>query len=136
MRWNKTKIDAKKEYFRKERNEKKGKFTEFTVRMYYCIYKKCSDNKTDNCKASEVSSYKVKYKIYEGFYDGKPDHDNKSVIDDCVKHLNEMGYIQFKKENNIWIIYLKKPLDFLLEGEHDIYMNDYGIDYKTIFVNL
>lgn len=130
MRWNKTKIDARKAYFRKERSEKKGKFTEFTVRMYYCIYKKCSDNKTDNCKASEVSSYKVKYKIYEGFYNGKSDHDNKIVIDDCVKHLKEMDYIQFKKENNIWIIYLKKPLDFLLENEHDRYMNDYGIDYE------
>jgi len=38
-----------------------------------------------------------------------------------------MGYIQFKKENEIWVIYLKRPLDFLLDGEHEAYLEKYEI---------
>lgn len=133
MKWTQDKIRNKINYFKQERIEKRGKFTEFVVRMYYCIYKQCTTNNSICCRASEVSSYKVKYKIYEGFYDGKPDHDNKSVIDDCVKHLKEMGYIQFRKESDVWMIYLRRPLDFLLDGEHEAYLEKYDIKDEIEF---
>lgn len=125
--WDKEKIENQRLYFANERIEKRGKFTEFVVRSYYCICKSCSINDGISCRASEVSAYKIKFVIYEGFYDGVPDHDNKSVIDDCIKHLKLMNYIKFKKLNDVWMIYLNKPLDFLLEGEHNNYLEKYKI---------
>ena len=78
----------------------RGKFTEFVVRAYYCIYKACANNDGKCCFANDVSARKIKGIIYEGFYDGVPDHDNKEVFDDCIYHLKSMNYIKFKKEND------------------------------------
>lgn len=127
MKWSDEKIESKRQYFLQQRKEPTGNFTEFVVRVYFSVYKKCSENKNNLCKSSDVSSYKIKYIVYEGVYGGQPDHDNRGVIDDCMKHLKEMHYIGFKKENDAWYIYIKKKLDFLLEGEHEFYKNKYGI---------
>lgn len=133
MFWTKEQINKKKEYFKEERIEKKGKFTEFVVRTYYCIYKECSLNNGECCNAKNISPYKIKYIIYNGFYNNIPDHDYKNVIDDCIKHLKLMKYIKFKKENEIWMIYLNKPLDFLLNGEHEYYLKKYNIEKPVYF---
>jgi len=127
MKWPDEKIEGKRQYFLQQRKEPTGKFTEFVVRVYYSIYKKCSENENGICRSSDVSSYKIKNVVYEGIYDGQPDHDNKSVIDDCMKHLKEMHYIGFKKENDVWYIYIKRQLDFLLEGEHEFYKHKFEI---------
>lgn len=127
MHWTNEKIQNKKAYFQGERTEKRGKFTEFVVRTYYCIYKACANNNGKCCLASNVSARKIKSIIYEGFYDGVPDHDNKAVIDDCIYHLKSMNYIKFRKENEKWVIYLNQPLDFLLELEHERYLKKYEI---------
>lgn len=135
MFWDKEKIDYKKNYFKNERTEKKGKFTEFVVRTYYCIYKACSLNNGRCCEAKSVSPHKIKYVIYDGFYNNTPDHDFKNVIDDCFKHLKLMKYIKFKKVNDIWMIYLNKPLDFLPDGEHENYIKKYNIINPVFFLS-
>lgn len=126
--WTKEKIQSKKDYFRAQRSIKTGKFTEFTVRVYYCIYKACVSNNSRSCLANESNAYKINKIVYEGFYGGKPDHGSQGIIDDCKKYLKEMGYIKYKKENDKWYINIISPLDFLLEGEHEFYMSKYGID--------
>jgi len=127
MKWSDEKIEIKRRYFLQQRKEPTGKFTEFVVRLYYNIYKKCSEDVNNLCIGSDVSSYRIKYIIYEGIYGGQPDHDNKSVIDDCMKHLKEMQYIGFRKDSDVWYIYIKRQLDFLLIGEHEYYKNKYEI---------
>lgn len=127
MFWSNEKIQKKREYFKTERTEKRGKFTEFVVRTYYCIYKACSINNGRSCLASDVSANKIKFIIYEGFYEGTPDHDNRSVIEDCKNHLKHMNYIKFRNENEKWMIYINRPLDFLLDNEHESYMRKYNI---------
>ena len=79
MFWDKEKIEKQRDYFAIERVEKRGNFTEFVVRTYYCIYKACSLNDGKCCSASEISAYRIKYIIYDGIYD-TPDHAYKSVI--------------------------------------------------------
>lgn len=127
VKWDEEKIEKQKNYFMNERREKKGKFTEFTVRVYYNICLECSKNDFISCKSKSIRAHKIKYDIYNGIYD-KPDHASENVIDDCVKHLKLMKYIKFRKINSEWYIYLNKPLDFLLEGEHERYMNKYKIE--------
>jgi len=134
MSWTNEKIQNKKAYFKNERIEKRGKFTEFVVRAYYCIYKACANNDGKCCFANDVSARKIKGIIYEGFYDGVPDHDNKAVIDDCVYHLKSMNYIKFKKENEKWVIYLNQPLDFLLVHEHESYLNKFEITKEVKYL--
>lgn len=135
MFWTSDQIDRKKEYFRKNRIETNGKFTEFVVRTYYCIYKECSLNNGMCCEAKSVSPYKIKHIIYHGFHNNIPDHDFKNVIDDCIKNLKLMHYIKFKKENDTWMIYLNKSLDFLLEGEHERYICNYDITQPVSFLS-
>ena len=48
------------------------------------------------CLANEVSNYKIKSIIYEGFYNNQPDHDYSNVITDCKNYLVNMGYIYTK----------------------------------------
>lgn len=133
MIWSSEKIESKRYYFERERIEKRGNFTEFVVRTYYCIYKACSLNNGKCCKATSVSAYRIKDIIYDEIYN-TPDHDYKKVIDDCVHHLKSMGYIKFKKENETWMIYLNKPLNFLLNGEHERYILKYNIINPVSFL--
>lgn len=132
--WTEEQIQHQHDYFSSERTKKRGKFTELVVRTYYFIYKVCSLNDGICCKTSEASAHKIKYIIYEGFYGGIPDHDNKGVIDDCVDKLKLMKYIKFKKVNDKWMIYLNRPLDFLLEGEHETYLDKYHITNNVRFL--
>lgn len=120
--WSKDKIQHQKEYFAEQRKNSTGKFTEFVVRTYYCIYKNCAIHKSNYCLASEVNNQKIKFNIYEGFYNNQPDHDYNSVINDCKKYLIEMGYIHLENHNDRETIYLDKSLDFLLSGEHESYL--------------
>lgn len=126
-KWGPERIEKQRAYFEKERTEKKGNFTEFVVRMYYLITKACTANDGLCCDTFTVKPYKVKFEIYEGIYD-EPDHDYWRVIDDCVKYLKNMNYIKMRKSaEGRWLIYLNRPLDFLLPGEHEVYLKRYGI---------
>lgn len=127
MYWDEERIQRQRDYFAEERIEKKGNFTEFVVRTYYCIYKACTLNDGISCPASAVSPHKVKFIIYKDIYD-TPDHDYKGVIDDCIKKLKLMQYIKFRKENDKWMIYLNKALDFLLPNEHELYLEKYSVN--------
>jgi ssDNA-binding Zn-finger/Zn-ribbon topoisomerase 1 len=125
--WSKVKIQHQKEYFAEQRKNPTGKFTEFVVRTYYCIYKCCSVYKSIYCPANDVSNSKIKNIIYENFYNNQPDHDYVNVINDCKKHLTEMGYIHLEYMNGREIIFLDKTLDFLVPGEHEYYLQKYHI---------
>ncbi len=120
--WTIEKINNQKDYFKSQRIEKTGNFTEYVVRTFYCIYKACDNNKTNYCLKDDVLPKKIKYIIYEGIYD-VPDHDYSHVISNCFKTLNEMGYIEYKES----MIIIKKQLDFLLDGEHESYLEKYDI---------
>lgn len=125
--WTQEHITKMTEYFRKERMEKKGDFTEFVVRMYYLIYQACSLSEDRSCPTSDVKAYRVKDKIYEGIDDDST-ISHRSVIDDCVEHLRVMHYIRMHKSaEGTWRISLNRPLDFLLEGEHEAYLKKYNI---------
>lgn len=125
--WKKEKIDNQREYFKSQRIDKTGNFTEFVVRTFYCIYKACDNNQTNYCLEKDVEPTKIKYNIYEGVYNGVPDHDYYNVISNCFQHLSEMGYIEYKTLRYKEIIVIKKQLDFLLENEHEFYLEKYDI---------
>lgn len=128
--WSREKQEKQKEYFREQRTNKTGNFTEFVVRTYYCIYKACSINNTNYCLASEVTPYKIKNIIYEDIYGGQPDHDYNNVINNCFTHLEQLQYIHHDNSKSREYIFIDKPLDFLLEGEHEYYLKKYNIQNK------
>lgn len=128
--WPDSKIRSQKEYFSSQRKNPTGNFTEYVVRVYYCIYKCCSNNQ-GSCPIKEASNYRIKNKVYEGFYDGKPDHDYQNVIDNCKKYLVEMGYIHLEQRDNNDYFFINKPLDFLLPGEHEAYLKKYCINDQS-----
>lgn len=132
MKWSEEKIRHQKEYFAQQREKATGNFTEFVVRVYYSIYKKCAEIEDYSCKCSDVNSHKIKYIVYEGVYGGVPDHDYANVIDDCVKNLKEMGYIRFQKRDETWFFRVEKRLDFLLPGEHERYMEKFSITKQIV----
>lgn len=131
--WSMEQIERQKQYFAKERTERKGNFTEFVVRLYYCIYKACSLNDGVSCNAKAVSVYKVKDILYEGIDDDTGTL-HRGIIDDCMKHLKLMHYIKFRKVEDRWTICLNRPLDFLLEREHEAYLEKYGITEDVHFL--
>ena len=46
-----------------------------------------------------------------------------------------MRYIRMKKDDKgEWMIYLNRPLDFLLPGEHEKYLEKYGITGDVRFL--
>ena len=55
-----------------------------------------------------VSPHRIKYLIYENIYDGVTDHDYFHFISGCVNHLKLMKYIEFRKVEEKWVIYIKK----------------------------
>lgn len=119
MKWSAAKIRQKRAYFRAQREAPTGNFTEFVVRTYYCIYRCCQESGGNSCPAELVSGYRIKGEIYKGIY-AEPDHGYRGVIEDCKRHLIEMGYIHLEDDGRV--IVLDKPLDFLLPGEHEAYL--------------
>ena len=133
--WKKEKIEKQKDYFKRQRVDKTGYFTEFVVRTFYCIYKACDYNKVNYCLRKDVTPIKIRYNIYEGIYDGIPDHDYYNIINDCFHHLCEMGYIQYETICSQEIIVIKKQLDFLLKNEHKFYLKKYDIQNDIYLEN-
>lgn len=126
MRWNKEKIEKQRAYFIEQRKNPTGKFTEFVVRTYYYIYKKCLDSDKGIVRSTITYHKDLVNLVYEGIYI-EPDHMGTTVVQDCVNNLKELGYIGFKKIEDRWYIYIKNKLDFLLAGEHEEYIKKYGI---------
>lgn len=126
MRWCKEKVEKQRNYFREQRITPTGHFTEFVVRTFYYIYKKCSDAPDGLVRSNVTYSRDLVWTIYTGIYD-EPDHMGNKVVDDCVKNLKELNYIGFKRIDDIWYIFIKQQLDFLKPGEHEEYMKKYSI---------
>lgn len=116
-------------YFKEQRCNPTGKFTEMMVRTYFLIYKACSDSDTNICYDSQVGDRKICLDVYEGFYDDKPFNKVPSTVFECKKKLKSLKYIRFFKDEgtNKWMIKLQKELDFLTESEWDFYFSKYGI---------
>lgn len=115
--WSREQIERQTECFRKERTEI---FTELVVRVYYYIYKECSLNDGVSCDAKAVLWGKVRDVLYE--------------IDDYILYLKRMHYIKFRMVGDKWMIYLNRPLDFLFDGEHEEYLEDFGITGDVYFL--
>lgn len=132
--WTPEQVEKKRAYFQKERTEQEGIFTELVVRMYYLTYRAIAANGGDCCSTKEVKPYRVKDEIYEGLGD-RTTTSGRSVINDSMEHLRLMRYIRMKKDDKVeWMIYLNRPLDFLLPGEHEKYLEKYGITGDVRFL--
>ncbi len=129
--WPEAKIQSQKKYFAAQRKQPTGNFTEYVVRTYYSIYKNCSKHQSNACPAREVSNYRIRNIVYEGFYNNQPDHDYQNVIENCKKHLIEMKYIHLAQQGQDDYIFVDKPLDFLLPGEHEVYLKKFGIEERS-----
>lgn len=121
--WSNDKIDSKRAYFQKQRVNPTGRFTEFVVRTFYCIYNQCLLGQDIMCPTNQVSNKKISLSVYGGLGDNTPDHDYYNVINDCKNHLINMGYIHIENHSNIEYYVIDKHLDFLLPGEHEHYLN-------------
>ena len=130
MKWSKEKMQRQKEYFKEQRINPTGKFTEFVVRTFYFIYKACQETQNGLVKSSITNKRQLVVTVYEGIYD-EPDHMGHEVVNDCVRNLKELGYIGFRKIDDIWYIFIKKELDFLKSGEHEEYMQKFAIGDDT-----
>ena len=94
QQWDRRKIQHKWAYFYAQRRRPTGNFTEFVVRTYYIIQGACRSRGADRCPAAAVASHRIKRAVYQGIYD-QPDHEAAAVIDDCKKHLVQMGYLRW-----------------------------------------
>lgn len=130
--WDRNKIEYKRNYFKAQRENATGNFTEFVVRTYYYIYKLCSDNNSDFCYAYKLRNRDVAVAVYDGIYD-KPDHDYQNVITDCKDTMAKMGYIHFDTLESKDIIVIDRALDFLLPGEHEDYITRFAIRGTAAF---
>ena len=100
----------------------------------YLTYRAIAADGGDCCSTKEVKPYRVKDEIYEGLGD-RTTTSGRSVINDSMEHLRLMRYIRMKKDDKgEWMIYLNRPLDFLLPGEHEKYLEKYGITGEVRFL--
>lgn len=120
-----------KEYFREQRKNPTGKFTEFVVRTYYFLYEQCFQSENKMICSSVTNQRSLIDFVYKGFYE-KLDHAADSVVKDCINHLKEMSYIGFKMVDGKWMIYIKNDLDFLLPNEHEKYIGVPELKKKPI----
>lgn len=130
MRWSEEKVEKQKKYFKEQRINPTGNFTEFVVRTFYYIYRNCRESTDGLVKSNITNKKELVLTVYSGIYD-EPDHMGYEVVNDCVRNLKELGYIGFRKIENTWYIFIKKELDFLKIGEHQEYMKKYSIGDKA-----
>ena len=121
MAWTEEKILRKKEYFMEQRKNPTGNFTEFVVRSFYYIYRRCMKSQDGLVKNKILHEKELILTVYKGIYD-EPDHMADEVVEECIEYLKNMGYIGFKKKDANWYVYIKKELDFLMTGESDKYI--------------
>ncbi len=118
--WNRKKIQAKWSYFRAQRLQPTGNFTEFVVRVYYAVLACCMEGDGRSCPIRQVRNRRLSCFVYRGIYD-RPDHDYDMVLEDCKRNLLQMGYLHLSEDG--MRIFVDRPLDFLLEGEHERYLS-------------
>ena len=118
--WNRKKIQAKWSYFRAQRLQPTGNFTEFVVRVYYAVLACCMEGDGRSCPIGQVRNRRLSRFVYRGIYD-RPDHDYDMVLEDCKRNLLQMGYLHLSEDG--MRIFVDRPLDFLLEGEHERYLS-------------
>lgn len=118
--------EGRKAYFQAQRRNPTGNYTEFVVRTYYLIYQACGGRLRSAVPKQALDVRKMSYAVYDGIYD-KPDHDSSQIIGNCLKDLEKAGYLSTQQRDGGEFIRVEKPLDFLLEGEHEIYCKRFGI---------
>jgi len=111
----KEKIESKKEYIRNQLKNKNGIYSTLFVRTYYYILNCCRKNQANWCYAYSATDYIVARFAYAVVRDGRMDHMGCDIISRIKKCLSDMGYIELKKVDDIWRIYVIKELDFLDE---------------------
>lgn len=117
--WDRRKVQAKWSYFRAQRLHPTGNFTEFVVRVYYAVLACCLEGDGHSCPTGRVRNRRLSHFVYHGIYD-QPDHDYDMVLEDCKRNLVQMGYLHWNEDKTR--IFVDRPLDFLLEGEHARYL--------------
>lgn len=70
--WNRKKIQAKWSYFRAQRLQPTGNFTEFVVRVYYAVLACCMEGDGRSCPIGQVRNRRLSRFVYRGIYD-RPD---------------------------------------------------------------
>lgn len=105
--WSNEKIEHKKDVLSSQLTSGNGRFALFVIRIYKYIENECKANQSNWCYASKVNKKAINYA-----YNGPVDHMGYEVIEDVKKHLKEMGYIKYVKEDEKWKIYILKKIDF------------------------
>lgn len=118
--------NSKRAYFAAQRQQPTGNYTEFVVRVYYLTLKACGGELGGQCPVGAVRNRRGAFAVYDGIYD-HPDHESQSIIENCLGDLVKTGYLSRWREGERELLQVKKPLDFLLEGEHGAYLKKYGI---------
>ena len=116
-------------YFKEQRINPTGMFTEMMVRTYFLVYKACLESGNNCCYDYQVGDRKIYLDVYEGFYDDKPYNKIPSTVFECKKKLKKLKYIRFFKEQDTgkWMIQIQRELDFLTDQEWNYYFLKYGI---------
>lgn len=106
--WTEEQIHHQKEVLRNQLIKDSGRFAIFVLRTYRYIEWACKQNNGNWCIANKIRGKK----LISYVYDGSEDHMAKDVVEDAKDKLNKMGYIKYKKESDIWRIYILKSIDF------------------------
>lgn len=131
--WSKEKREQKRNYYRQQRINPTGNFTEYITRVYYNILK-FTYKETKICLIDNINSKKVVEDMYKGIY-VHPDHDAYNVMNNCIKELINMGYIHEEIVNNKKCIVVDRELDYLINNENENYLEKYGIKKKCNSIN-
>lgn len=116
--------NSKGAYFAAQRKNPTGHYTEFVVRVYYLTLKACGGRLGERCQVGAVKNRRGAAAVYEGIYD-RPDHQSRQILENCLVDLEKLGYLSRPEAGAF--LQVEKPLDFLLEGEHEAYLTKFGI---------
>ncbi len=125
--------ESKKDFFRQQRIHPTGSYTEYVVRTFYQIYKACRESFGTHCSVDSLDLRSLCFAVYADIYD-EPDHDWELVMTNCIGDLERLGYLSRERIQGSDVVAFKRPLDFLLEGEHEHYLQRYGIIEASLFL--
>jgi len=107
-RWTEKQINHQKDILRNQLETGSGRFGMFVLRTFKFIENECQKNNSNWCYANKVGGKKLIAYVYNG----PEDHMGYSVVEDVKANLKKMGYIRYKKENDVWKLYVEKNIDF------------------------
>ncbi len=106
--WTQEQIDHEKQILQNQLLHHSGRFALFVLRTYAYILWECRSNQEEWCLASKINGRRFIAYVYNG----PQDHMGRAVVEDAKDKLKKMGYIAYRKVDNVWRVYIRKPIDF------------------------